>query len=291
MISVFEKIGTVEILDWPLNEFLNQNQTRKLLNLLLLITNWSPKIPKQIKGYFYQQQLGPLRGNNNVEWEIRIHDIFPITNPEWFNWWSRRVFRKALVRAVDGNAIFRCISEFTKNELVKHYPQVEARSYVDFCQVKSMQAKICEKCLGCEVLKNSTPINYILAVGTIEPRKNYKQLIRLAYLLPNVQFIVVGKVGWKSKSIQKKLAAGIKNLDWISSCCDGALNIFYTNALLFISTSSSEGFNLPALEARELHGLPLILSDIPVHREIHEKFADFFTSDADAVKIIQFKVQ
>jgi glycosyltransferase involved in cell wall biosynthesis len=121
-----------------------------------------------------------------------------------------------------------------------------------------------------------------LAVGTIEPRKNYDFLLTFWEEMHSkidgiTRIVIVGKPGWKSKETQARLAYNSKlNLVWLKNSCDGSLCFFYQNARFFISTSKDEGFNLPALEARQLYGLPVILSDIPIHHEIHGKFATYF---------------
>jgi glycosyltransferase involved in cell wall biosynthesis len=287
MLSRLQELGTIEILNWPKIPFLDSNRTRKFLNLLLLSTTWSPRIPRRFDGHFYQQQVGPLRSRKDNKWIIRTHDIFPVTNPEWFYWWTSRTFSRSLKVAVREKATFRCVSEQTKSELLRLYPDVNENAFVDRCEVTVLDKKLCNACVGCTKIGIGDSSQYVISVGTLEPRKNYRQVIRLAESLPEIKFVLIGNRGWKSDFEIKKLRLGITNIEWTSSCCDGALNNFYLRASLFLSTSLDEGFNLPALEARELYNLPLVLSDIPVHREIHTGFAEFFTSDQEAIQLIE----
>ena len=287
MLSRLQELGAVEVLNWPKIPFLDSKRTRKFFNLVLLSTTWSRRIPRRFRGYFYQQQVGPLRAHKDNRWVIRTHDIFPVTNPEWFHWWTSRTFSRSLKVAVREKATFRCVSEYSRSELLRIYPDVKENAFVDRCEVTVLDRELCRSCVGCTNIGIAESSQFIISVGTLEPRKNYRQVIRLAESLPEINFILIGKQGWKSHFEIDRLKLGIANIDWISSCCDGALNVFYSRASLFMSTSFDEGFNLPALEARELYNLPLVLSDIPVHREIHTGFANFFTSDHEAIQLIE----
>jgi len=60
------------------------------------------------------------------------------------------------------------------------------------------------------------------------------------------------------------------------------LNVLYRGALAFVHLSEKEGFNIPILEASNC-GAAMILSDIPVHREVAEKAAIFVKDRNEAV--------
>ena len=59
---------------------------------------------------------------------------------------------------------------------------------------------------------------------------------------------------------------------------DETLACLYAGAVIFVSPSRSEGFGLPAVEAAAA-GTPLVLSDIPAHRETLGEAAAFFRPD------------
>jgi glycosyltransferase involved in cell wall biosynthesis len=120
-----------------------------------------------------------------------------------------------------------------------------------------------------------------LAVGTVEPRKNYKTLVESFNKIhqedKSSKLIIVGKYGWKQSKVYEHLKSLKINAKvvYIEECCDSALRRLFENASAFISASLDEGFNIPAAEARSL-GVPLILSDIAVHQEFHYDVAYFF---------------
>ena len=221
---------------------------------------------------------------------VRIHDIFPITHPEWFRFFPRKNFERALNSATQSETtVFLCNSEETKTNLLGHFSDVPLKALVYPCQPRKFEAFMCRKCSACQ--SNYTPSNgFFLMVGTIEPRKDYDFILRVLDKpnSHNLQIFVVGRPGWKCKRLLNELRRNIQ-ITWYEDCCDGALQNLYLNATAYISTSFDEGFNLPASEAR-LYGTPLLLRDIGIHREIHKEYASFFRSESELLELIYFQI-
>lgn len=114
---------------------------------------------------------------------------------------------------------------------------------------------------------------YLLAVGTLEPRKNLELLIRIfAELKQSTEFtdyslLLAGGAGWKDLKLRKLLdqyaSASIKHLGYVD---DADLPSLYAGAKAFVFPSIYEGFGIPVLEARAC-GASVIASDIPEIRE------------------------
>ena len=211
---------------------------------------------------------------------VRVHDIFPITNPEWFRVTSRIFFKLSMKTQMQSFFLFDSIT--TKNEFIKYFGDIETKNYaVMYCKTRQLDAhNYCGTCSGCGHISNKKPARFALAVGTIEPRKNYEFLVdSWANLRDNqieeIALIIVGSIGWKSRSIQHKMSSGVSGIFWYESICDASLNYLYSEATIFISASKSEGFNLPVKEALSF-GTPIVLSDIAVHRELYGSEAYFF---------------
>ncbi len=246
---------------------------------------------------FFQSQVGVgIPSSTSTKWVVRIHDIFPITNPEWFTRSSVRYFRKSLEVALNHGASLLFNSYSTKSEFEKFYPCIENETMVWFCSEQNLQSPLCKECAGCRNIQISRNLKYFLSVGTIEPRKNYLELLQSWKMLPqnfttNFALVIIGKYGWKARKDRMALQqAKYVNVLWIDNCCSGALNTLYLNAVAFISNGLNEGFDIPALEARNYSRLPLILRDIPVHNEIHPHGAHFF-SDRKSLNQLLSKVE
>ncbi|CAN5643707.1 glycosyltransferase family 1 protein [soil metagenome] len=113
----------------------------------------------------------------------------------------------------------------------------------------------------------------VLMVGTIEPRKNHRTVIRamagVRDALPDARLVVVGRRGWLDDEIVAEIETGRRAgwLDWMENANDRDLENVYRAATVFVAASHYEGFGLPVLEAMS-HGVPCIVSDIPAHREV-----------------------
>lgn len=113
-----------------------------------------------------------------------------------------------------------------------------------------------------------------LMVGTIEPRKGHVVAVDAFETLwaegLDVNLLIVGKAGWDTRLLRERLAAhpeAERRLFVRTSLSDRELRAAYQSATSLIMTSYLEGFGLPVVEAGRL-GCPVILSDIPVFREV-----------------------
>jgi alpha-1,2-rhamnosyltransferase len=121
-----------------------------------------------------------------------------------------------------------------------------------------------------------------LMVGTIEPRKNHRQVLEVFQKLwiegVNARLAVVGAWDWKSEELLSEMVrhpeAG-RRLLLIRDASDVDLQWLYENATALIMASEVEGFGLPIVEARQV-GLPVICSDIPVFAELAAPGTEFF---------------
>lgn len=126
---------------------------------------------------------------------------------------------------------------------------------------------------------------YVIAVGTIEPRKGYPVLIRAIELaatqLPDLQLVVVGSTGWLAERIEAALLEAERRgrLVRFRSIGDRTLATLYSGAAAFVTASYYEGFNLPLLEAMAC-AAPVIATDLPAHREVAGDAALFVPIDA-----------
>lgn len=124
--------------------------------------------------------------------------------------------------------------------------------------------------------------NYILSVGTIQPRKNFTKLIEAfsIFLRENKQkfadleLVIIGKKGWLYGEIlaaPKKygVADRVKFLDFVP---DADLPSFYAHALCFALPSLYEGFGLTVLEAMA-YKCPVVVSNVSSLPEIAGKAA------------------
>jgi alpha-1,3-rhamnosyl/mannosyltransferase len=114
-------------------------------------------------------------------------------------------------------------------------------------------------------VKYALPPQFILSVGTLEPRKNVARLLE-AYqqLSPDLQaawpLVLVGDKGWLTETLAATLSqAG--NIRWLGYVPDADMAGLYQAAGVFVYVSLFEGFGMPVLEAMT-HGVPVLTSNV-----------------------------
>jgi glycosyltransferase involved in cell wall biosynthesis len=136
--------------------------------------------------------------------------------------------------------------------------------------------------------KYQLPENFVLAVGHFEKRKNYSRLIDAISLLRArgnaVCLVVIGNDSGELSSMTHRVRKGdLKGLvHFLSGLTDLELRCAYKLCSLFVFPSSYEGFGIPILEAMAA-GCPMVLSDIPVFREITENRGVYFSHNDSEV--------
>ncbi|EPZ8123181.1 glycosyltransferase family 4 protein [Yersinia enterocolitica] len=111
------------------------------------------------------------------------------------------------------------------------------------------------------VLKNE----FLLAVGTLEPRKNYALLLSSFLKIDNgsTSLVIVGRKGWNIDDFIEELTSHPrynKDIFWLDDTSDEELAFLYNKCRAYVTTSFYEGYGLPAMEALSF-GAPTIVSN------------------------------
>lgn len=209
--------------------------------------------------------IGPLLYRNKV---ITIHDLSFLANPRWFSKRYYLIYKFLTPLAIRTSKLILTVSKFSKSELVHYYR-------IDENKIKVVYNAVSPKKNSIKKSENKNS-DYILTVGSLDPRKNLKILIE-AFTderLKNFKLHVVGSSNkaFRSFRIDESNMTNIKMLGHIS---DEELTREYQGAKMFICPSLYEGFGIPPLEALN-HHVPIVISDIPVFREIYEGVPHYF---------------
>ena len=190
-----------------------------------------------------------------------VHDVFPASHPLWFERRSVSLFTRNFEKVLSRTQDVYCVSEFTLSQLDVFYP----RDRIGEFQTRTTFD------LGSDFIdlpEESVPKipNEIIMVGTIEPRKNYRDiLLWFEKYGENFQLTIVGKPGWKSKETIRQLKfldVNHSNFRYIDRCSDSELRKLLQQSCIGVCSSFAEGFGLPLREFRYF-GINVVATEIP----------------------------
>ncbi len=246
----------------------------KILNFFLWYFNW-PKLDKLIGGVdvFFMPNLNFVALSLKVKLILTVHDLSFEYYPETFSWkrrlWHIFINPQKIIRRADK---VLAVSDSTRNDLIGFYKINPAKVETVYNGVGEVFGRIDRNDSRLLKIKEkyALPFNFILFLGTFEPRKNIGGIVR-AYermrqeggsQLEKYKLVIAGSEGWKSAKLKREikkssLAKDIYQVKFI----DEEDKVFvYNLAALFVYPSFFEGFGLPPLEAIKC-GVPVIVSD------------------------------
>lgn len=217
--------------------------------------------------------------SNAVPVSVVVHDLLPIDHPEWFPPQVRASFR-AWLDAVGRHADrLVCISHATRASL--------QRALADGGNAGAAHEVFP---LGADLppwpsrsgVAADAGTRRVLTVGTIEPRKGHSEALDAMESLwrqgSTLQWVVVGRPGWGVGALIARLRNHPergRRLVWVDDGADDEVACAYGGCHLLLNASMGEGYGLPVAEAAAL-GVPLLLRDIPVFRELAGEHANYF---------------
>lgn len=208
---------------------------------------WSPahRLPRQL--------------SKSVASVVTIHDLVWKRAPETMKPIGRLLDAKLMPHAIRVADQVIAVSESTKRDVISEVPEAKDKVQVIY-EANSLLSNDCINSI-------KTDENYILFVGTLEPRKNLSRLIEAYAMLSEslrskYSLMIVGGKGWGDENLDEiidyfKIRKYVKILGYVSN---KKLVHLYSNAYLFVMPSLYEGFGLPVLEAMSL-GVPVVASN------------------------------
>jgi glycosyltransferase involved in cell wall biosynthesis len=184
----------------------------------------------------------PLRASVPVV--VTVHDLAVLHFPEHFPAWTRLYGKTTLKHVLRNATRILAVSEFTK------------RDVSDTVGIPLDQIDVAYNAVDHAVFTpdgDAAEGNYVLAVGTLEPRKNLPRLIEATAKL-GIELRIAGSRGWGDVQTE---AAHVK---WVGRPSDAELAVLLRGASCLAYPSLWEGFGIPVLEAMAC-GAPVVTSE------------------------------
>lgn len=234
-----------------------------------LIALWQAGIPfwPGGDGVHAPTPLAPPRAAGNGTLSVTAHDAVPWTHPETLTnrgaAWHRHMIGRA-ARAADTLVV---PTTSVAAELARHVPAASRATVVGH-GVSGHLTGTGQVPVG--QVPADLPQQYVLAVGTIEPRKAIDVLIEAVSRLSGISLVLVGQPGWGScdpAAMARQHELPTDRLRVLGRLTDEQLAGTLRGASVLAVPSLAEGFGLPVLEAMAV-GVPVVHSDAEALREV-----------------------
>lgn len=213
-----------------------------------------------------------LKSRTGAKLLFFVHDLIPITHPEYARRGEARRHRRRIDTVGDLADAVLVNSVATKNELFFYFKNKASLPAVHVVHLGVTNGAMLP---ACGYFDTSDTVPYFICLATIEPRKNHLLLLNLwrslaadTPLMPRL--IIVGRRGWENEMVLDMLErcpslGGI--VEERRGVSDDELNILMKGARALLLPSFAEGYGLPVPEAL-CAGTPVICSDLPALREV-----------------------
>jgi glycosyltransferase involved in cell wall biosynthesis len=196
-----------------------------------------------------------------------IHDLSFEHLPETFKRRSRAQLRLTVRRTARKAALILTLSEFSRRDIIETYAVDPERVIVTPAAAPTHFKPVDDETELAKIRERyGIGANYLLSLGSIQPRKNLTRLIEAFQWLRKSrpddtppQLVIAGKRGWLDDEIfraaqQDGLNESVKFIGYVP---EEELPALYSGAMCFVYPSYFEGFGLPVLEAMQC-GAPVI---------------------------------
>lgn len=200
---------------------------------------------------------------------VTIHDMSFLTHPHFHTEANRRFCTVQTLRAARFAHALICVSQSTANDLRKYLHVPKERVFViPEAAGPEYRRVVDSERIAATLARLDIQENFILFVGTVEPRKNLTALIEAFASIKKDRsrrewLVVAGGSGWLNEQIYRRveeldLTRSVRFLGYVST---DELVVLYSSCRAFVYPSLYEGFGLPVLEAMAC-GAPVITSTV-----------------------------
>ncbi len=218
---------------------------------------------------------------------VTAHDLMYLHHPQYLDprWVAR--LQEGTKSLAQKATFWICVSEHTRQDLVKHYGVPYGRTCVVYHGIDADFRHIREQPDRIHRVRNQFHLQgpYFLFLGSVEPKKNLPMLLE-AYgqaLEKGLQadLAVAGRAGWQAEAVRavaEKLPALQNHVHFLGFIAQKDLAPLVAGAHAMVLPSRYEGFGMPVIEAMAA-GTVVACSDRGSLPEISAGAAELFDAD------------
>lgn len=210
----------------------------------------------------------------NTPYVLTLHDLSAMLHPEWHPADRAARYERSFREGISRAAHIVTVSESTRQDAIKHLGIAPNRITTTPLGVGAGLGQMPESAVRATLNQLGLTPDYLLYLGTVEPRKNLLMLLKAYCNLPSHlrdhhPLILAGGWGWKFEEVAEYYrdvaqSRGVRHIGYVA---DEHRSALYNGARALVFPSHHEGFGLPPLEMLACGGA-VLASDIPAHREV-----------------------
>ena len=243
--------------------------------------------------------IKPVNGYFGKEAMI-VHDLSPLTTPQFHNHDNIFHFANRFRENVETTDHFFCVSRATETDMHAYFGMPQEKTSVIRLGVEFDPAELSAGLL--QTHDGAKPEQYVVVIGTLEPRKNGG--ILFDFLMQNPGFasqyriVFVGRDGWldeKKRLLSRLDGAGVgaDRIHFTGFVSNSERTALILNSAFCIYPSFFEGFGLPVLEAGALGKLTVCSNSSSIPEVFPEQCVFFDPSDlydfAQAMRVAELR--